>query len=111
MKKVKLRTKIFRMSFIILFAIFITVFVSNKYGYYEYKKHEQVTLTQEQIKQFEQDIKDGKKVDLENYLDYTNKNYQTNFSQMGLNLSNPIADTIKSGVDSFFKYVSKFVVE
>ena len=74
MNKVKLRTKVFRISFIILFAIFITVFISNKYGYYEYQKHEQVTLTQEQIKQFEQDVKDGKEVDLENYLANTNKN-------------------------------------
>ncbi len=111
MKNVKLRTKVFRISFIILFAIFITVFISNKYGYYEYQKHEQVTLTQEQIKQFEQDVKDGKKVDLENYLSHTSKNYQTKFSQMGLNLSNSIANTIKNGVDGFFKYVSKFVVE
>ena len=54
MKKVKLRTKVFRISFIILFAIFITVFISNKYGYYEYRKHEQVTLTQEQIMEIEQ---------------------------------------------------------
>ncbi len=111
MKKVKLRTQVFRISFIILFAVFITIFMSNKYGYYEYRKHEQVTLTQEQIKQFEQDIKDGKNVELENYLSNTNKNYQTNFSQIGLNLSNTIADTIKNGVDAFFKYFSKFVIE
>ncbi len=111
MKKIKLRTKIFRLSFIILFAIFITVFISNKYGYYEYLKHEQVTLTQEQIQRFEQDIKDGKYVDLEDYLGNTNKNYQTKLSQVGLNLSNSISNIIKSGVDSFFKYVSKFVVE
>ena len=111
MKKIKLRTKIFRLSFIILFAIFITVFISNKYVYYEYLKHEQVTLTQEQIQRFEQDIKDGKYVDLEDYLGNTNKNYQTKLSQVGLNLSNSISNIIKSGVDSFFKYVSKFVVE
>ena len=111
MKKVKLRTKIFRISFIILFVMFLTVFISNKYGYYEYQKHEQVTLTQEQIKQFEQDVKDGINIDLENYLDNTNKDYQTKISQFGLNISNSIADTVKNGVDGFFKYVSKFIVE
>ena len=35
MKQVKLRTKIFRFTVVILFAIFLTMFVSNKYGYYE----------------------------------------------------------------------------
>ena len=111
MKPVKLRTKVFRSTVVILFAIFLTMFVSNKYGYYEYKKQEQVTLTAEQIKQFEEDVKNGKTIDLENYLEKTNKNYQTKFSQLGLNLSNSIADTIEKGVNKFFGYISKFVVE
>lgn len=111
MKPVKLRTKVFRSTVVILFAIFLTMFVSNKYGYYEYKKQEQVTLTAEQIKQFEEDVKNGKKIDLENYLEKTNKNYQTKFSQLGLNISNSIADTIEKGVNKFFGYISKFVVE
>ena len=111
MKPVKLRTKVFRSTVVILFAIFLTMFVSNKYGYYEYKKQEQVTLTAEQIKQFEEDVKNGKNIDLENYLEKTNKNYQTKFSQLGLNISNSIANTIEKGVNNFFGYISKFVVE
>ena len=111
MKQVKLRTKIFRSTVVILFAIFLTMFVSNKYGYYEYKKQEQVTLTAEQIKQFEEDVKNGKNIDLENYLEKTNKNYQTKFSQLGLNVSNSIANTIENGVNKLFEYISKFVVE
>ena len=87
------------------------MFVSNKYGYYEYKKQEQVTLTAEQIKQFEEDVKNGKNIDLENYLEKTNKNYQTKFSQLGLNVSNSIANTIENGVNKLFGYISKFVVE
>lgn len=111
MKNIKLRTKVFRMSFIILFAVFLTVYISNKYGYYEYKKHEQVTLTSEQIKKFEQDIKDGKEIDIENYVTGTTKNYQTKLSQMGLNISNGIAGLIKTGVDGFFKYIGNAVTQ
>lgn len=109
--KVKLRTKIFRLTFIILFAVFITVFISNKYGYYEYKKHEQVTLTQEQIEKFEEDVKNGKSVDIENYVANTNKNYQTKLSQAGLNISNTLANFIKRGVDNFFKKIGQMVNE
>ncbi|MEG2322152.1 MAG: hypothetical protein RSB71_01505 [Bacilli bacterium] len=107
--KVKLRTKVFRLSFIITFAIFFTLFLSNKYGYYEYKKHEQVTLTNEEIKRFEQDVKDGKNTQIGDYLKHTNKNYQTKFSQAGLNLSNSISKVIKSGVESFFASIDKMV--
>lgn len=109
--KTKLKTKIFRIVLIILFAIFLTMFISNKYGYYEYKKREQVTLTQKQIKQFEEDIKNGKDVNLENYLENTNKNYQTKFSQLGLNISNSIASVVEGSVNKVFGYISKFVVE
>lgn len=111
MKKVKLRTKVFRISFIILFAVFLTVFVSNKYGYYEYQKHEQVTLTSEQIKKFEQDVKDGKEIDIENYVGEVNKNYQTKLSQAGLNVSNSLAGIVKTGVDGFFKYIDSVVTQ
>lgn len=110
-KKIKLRTKVFRISVSLLFAVFLTVFMSNKYGYYEYKKHEQVALTEEQIKRFEEDIKQGKNVDLEDYVSNTNKNYQTKFSQAGLNLSNGISNIVQKGVESFFSSIEKLVTE
>lgn len=109
--KKKLRTKLFRFTFTILFAIFITLFVSNKYGYFEYQKHEQVTLTQEQIKQFEQDVKEGKNISLEDYKANTNKNYQTRLSQAGLNISNTVADFVKKGVEGFFGSIDKLVTQ
>lgn len=108
-KKNKMVNKVFKMSLIIMFAIFLTMFFSNKYGYYEYQKSKQVTLTQEQIKKFEDDVKNGKNVQLENYLQDTTKNYQTPLSQMGLNVSNSIAGVVKKGVDGFFGYINKLV--
>ena len=107
--KKKLINKIFKMILIISFAIFITIFISNEYGYYEYKKHEQVTLTQEQIKKFEQDIKDGKNVELNNYITNQNKNYQTSFSKLGLNISNSISGVVKKSVDSLFSKLGKMI--
>lgn len=111
MKKIKLRTKVFRISFIILFAVYLTIYISNKYGYYEYQKHEQVTLTAEQIKKFEQDVKDGKEINIENYVGEVNKNYQTKLSQAGLNVSNSLAGIVKTGVDGFFKYIDSVVTK
>lgn len=107
--KKKLINKFFKMCLIISFAIFITIFISNEYGYYEYQKHEQVTLTEEQIKQFEQDIKDGKNVELQNYIKNPNKNYQTNFSKLGLNISNSVSGIIKKSVDSLFSKLGKMM--
>lgn len=111
MKKTKLPTKIFGITITVLFAIFLTIFISNKYGYYEYRTRKQVVLTEEQIKRFESDIKEGKNVTAEDYLTDTNINYQTKFSKLGLNISNILAGTVKKGVDIIFNYLGKFVVE
>jgi hypothetical protein len=94
-----------------LFAVFLTVFVSNKYGYYEYQKHEQVTLTSEQIKKFEQDVKEGKIIDIESYVGEVNKNNQTKLSQTGLNISNSLANIVKTTVDGFFKYIDTVITQ
>ena len=50
-------------------------------------------------------------MNLENYLENTNKNYQTKFSQLGLNISNSIASVVEGSVNKVFGYISKFVVE
>ena len=54
--------KIFKSVLMILFIIFISLYISQSSGYYEYEQYKKVELTKEQIKKFEQDIKDGKKV-------------------------------------------------
>lgn len=107
--KNKLINKTFKMFVIISFAIYLTIFISNKYGYYEYQKLKQVTLTQEQIKKFEEDVKNGNNVEIEDYLDNVNVNYQTKLSQIGLNISNTLSKTISKGVDGFFSYVDKLI--
>ena len=85
--KTKIQTKIFRLLLGISFTIYITTYISNKYGYYEYKKHEQATLTQEQIKKFEQDVKAGKEI------------------------SNGISDVVKVSVEKFFNSINEVVTE
>ncbi len=99
--------KIFNNILFVLLIIFLTIFVSNKYGYFEHEKHRQVALTQEQIERFEEDIKNGKDISLENYK--VTINYQTKLSQAGLNISNYISTVIRKGVNSIFKNVEKVV--
>lgn len=107
--KKKLIDKIFKTSIMVLFAVFLTIFISNKYGYYDYQKLKKVTLTQEQINKFEEDVKNGVNVEIENYLTEVNKNYQTNLSQAGLNVSKTLANGVKKGIDEFFGYINKLV--
>jgi hypothetical protein len=73
---------------IFLFVIFITLYISQITGYYEFDQYKRTRLTEEKIKSFEKDIKAGKKINLSNYIDSTKKNYNNNISKSGLRLSN-----------------------
>jgi hypothetical protein len=105
------RYKVFKWFFIILFVTFLTLYFSQLTGYYEYRNYQKMTLTKDQIEQFEQDIKEGKEVDIRDYSVNTTKNYKNNFSNTGLNLSNGISTTIKTGVIKIFGAIAGYVDE
>ena len=72
----------------ILFIIYISLSIASFSGYYENKVNEEVTLTEENIKKFEQDIKDNKEIDINNYIVSKKKDYRGFASNMGDNFSN-----------------------
>ena len=45
----------------------LVLYFGQATGYYEYKNNQKTTLTEESIKRFEQDIKDGKDINVSNY--------------------------------------------
>ena len=105
------KIKIFKFVFVLLFIIYITIYISEKSGYYEYKNYQKATLTKDQISKFENDVKNGKNVKINDYVINTNKHYQTNLSKMGNNLSNLISKIINKGIDSSFDFLIKLVDE
>lgn len=101
----------FRFFMITLFVIFITLYVSEATGYYDYKQHQKTELTKEKIKQFEQDVKAGKKIDMNNYLEIKEYSYKNNFSQAGLKLSNYVSAKVQKGVKSVFSLLEKLLID
>ena len=110
MKKDK-KIKLFKGILVALFIVYITIYVSQLTGYYEYKNYQKTVLTEEQIEQFEQDVKEGKQVNVKDYVVNTNKNYQTNLSKIGMNLSNTISSWVNKGINSSFDFLVKLVDE
>lgn len=112
MKKVnnkKVYYKILKFCFVFLFVIFITLYISQVAGYYEYANNQQMILTEKQIEKFESDVKSGKNIDIEDYMKNTKKNYNTGISKMGLKVSDIISDGVSKGVEGFFNFLIKFV--
>lgn len=109
--KHKKANKIFSWFLFILLITFITLYISQATGYYEYEQSRKTAFTEEQIKQFEQDVKDGKEIDINDYLENTNKNYQNNISRLSLNVSEGIGRYAKMGIEKIFEGIAKVIEE
>lgn len=107
--KRKMFSKMFRFCFVFFLLLFLALYFSQATGYYDFTSYKKVVLTNEQIKKFEEDVANGKNLNIENYLVNTNKNYQNKTSQLGLKISEGIGKYAKKGIDVTFKVLNKLV--
>ena len=94
--------------YIILIAFFLS-YIIEKSGYYEYNLKNKKNLTEEEIKQFEKDVKEGKDIDINNYLkdnkiDYSNKLTKTT-SSVSIKLNKYLTKAINNTFDIFGKLI------
>lgn len=105
-KKKSLLNKIFIRVFLVLLIIFSCLYISNGNGYFEYTNHKNMVLTNEKIKEFEEDVKSGKKIDIKEYVDLEEIDYSSSISNLGYNVSSSLEKVIKSGMNSLFKFLN-----
>ncbi len=72
-----MKNKYIKYIVIIILIIYISSYYVANSGYYEYHKQIETVIINEKIKEFENDLKEGKNIDNKKYLnppiDYTNK--------------------------------------
>ena len=110
MKKDK-KNRLPKFIFCIFFISFLVIYFSELTGYYEYTNHQKKALTEEQIKKFEKDVKNGKKVDINKYLVVDTKKYNNTLSNLASKFSDGISKIVNNGVEYTFKYISKLIDE
>ena len=101
--------KLYRIFVWILFLSFMVLYVAQKGGYYEDLNNKKATLTQEKIKQFEADVKNGEEIKVENYIVNMKKNYSNKISTFGLYTSDTFAKGFKWLITSVFGGIDKMV--
>lgn len=107
--KKKLFTKFMWRCFIILLIAFSALYMSQATGYYEYEQHRNVVLTEEKIKEFESDVKDGKNIDITNYVETNEVDYSNSVSDFGMDISNTINNFVTDGLENIFNFLGKMV--
>ena len=110
MKKTK-KNNIYKFIFGMFFISFLVIYFSELTGYYEYQNYQKTSLTEEQIKKFEEDVKNGVEVDINEYLVKNNRTYNNNLSKLASKLSDSISKFVNNSVEYAFKYISKLIDE
>jgi len=107
----KKKNKIFKMIFLLCFISYLTFYIAGQTGYYEYNARKKMTFTKEQIEKFEADVKEGKKIDMQEYLKNTDKNYQNKISKATLSLSENISKITRKGINTIFTKLGNAIEE
>lgn len=66
-------------------------------------------MTEEKMKEFENDIKNGKKVDIKDYLTDNKVKYDNKVTEIGNTLSDLINNGITGSLEKTFKVVEKLI--
>lgn len=103
--------RIFKSFVLLLFLGFTFLFFSSNNGYYEYQLKEKTFLTEEAVKKFEEDIKNGKNVDIDSYINKEDKNYDNGISKLNQKISNKISSLFSTTLKCFFKYITSKLEE
>ena len=84
----------------ILFGIFLILYILIEGGYYETELARKSTLTNEKIKEFESDVKNGEVVDLNDYIVEENVDYSNSVTKAGNALSETVNTFVTEGLST-----------
>ena len=82
----------------ILFIVFIGLYIASISGYYEATLGNKVALTDEAIRRFEQDVIEGKAVDVEDYILEERVDYSNTFTDAGDKLTESVQKVLTEGI-------------
>lgn len=92
-----------------LFLIFICLYVTLESGYYESKVAKKTAMTEESIKKFEQDIKNNKPIDLDDYTFNEQKDYGNNTTDAAIFIGSKVEKFMSSGINDLFNVLKSLV--
>lgn len=89
----------------IIFVIYVCLYVMDSLGYYNIAAKNKV-ITEEKLQEFESDVKNGKEIDLKEYVRDTT-NYKNVYSNIGYSISVGIDNILNKGLSNVGKVLKK----
>ena len=97
-----MKNNFIRIMSLTVFLIFFALYYSANAGLIDYQAKNKTALTEEQIKMFEEDVKNNVEIDLKKYIEDKEEKYDNNISKTTLKLSNTIGKTVQNALDFLF---------
>ena len=88
----KKKKNIFGKVLVVLFVIYFALYIASESGYYESKIRENVTITENGIKEFEEKVQNGEEIDINSFLKTERIDYASPLSNLG--------ETVVIGIES-----------
>lgn len=107
MKKKKKNPVVIILS--VLFIIYLALFITQSTGYYELKKHNEMLLTKESMRKFEEDVRNGKDVSLSDYTFVNNRDYSSKVGDIGNKTSSIIENIMTKGIKTSFGVLGRLL--
>lgn len=102
----KVINRVFKIFMSVLCVLFLALFIANNTGYYSFSLRNKKELTEQQIIKFEEDVKNGVEIDLNDYLAMDTISYQNNISKLGYNISSLVENLVKTSIYKIFDLFS-----
>ena len=101
--------KIIKLFIYIIILTFMFSYIKEKSGYYEYNLQTKKNLTEEEIKKFEQDVKEGRDVDITDYLKDNTTDYSNNLTRATSKLSINLNEYLNKAISNTFDILGRLI--
>lgn len=92
-----------------LIVLFASLLLAENFGYYKTREQKAKVLTEEQIKIFEEDIRNGKEIDIKEYVSYEKEDYSNNLSNNIYKVSLKLETVVDKAIKIAFNSIGKMV--
>ena len=102
--------KVFKIFMILVIVVYLILYFSYKNGYYIDKNKEKALLTEEKIKEYEEDLKNGVDVSKKDYVIVT-ESYDNTLTRISLKISKRIENSFDKVIKFLFNKISNTINE
>lgn len=101
--------KIIKLFILVILIVFVMAYMISSSGYYEYTMQQRTVITNEKVKEFEEDVKNRENIDLKDYLEEEEVDYSNRFSNLMYNISDSSNKITRKMIKYIFKKLSYLV--